>query len=87
MTVFKLYLFCQRVKKTEKKEYHGKCLTMDGAALVKRVAVALQDPRLLVAVEAVDLIATDVVYHASCFRDNTRECTIESLCRKKRFDY
>ena len=75
MTDFKLCLFCQRVKKLKKvpwqEEPLAKCLAMNSATSVKSASVALQDPCLLVAVNGVDLIAMDIVYHASCFRDNT----------------
>ena len=85
LTDLKLCLFCQRAKKLKKvpwqEEPLAKCPIMDGSASVKSAAVASQDPRLLVAVEGVDLIAMDIVCHASCFRDNTRKSTIERLCR------
>ncbi len=79
-TDWAMCIFCQHTKKLKKQHWKEepvvKCLTENGAASVKRAAVALQDSRLIVAVEGEDLIALDTVYHKSCFREYTRHISL-----------
>ena len=57
------------------------CATLDASIHIQEAAKVLHDERLQVAVQEVDLIATDVIYHKTCYRDKTRQKTLQQLAR------
>ena len=79
-------LFCQSQKKLrDRKTIEGltRCLTMEACERIKEAARLLNDERLQVAVTGTDLIAKDVIYHKSCYRDKTRAKTLDRLREKQ----
>ena len=57
------------------------CATLDASMHIQEAAKVLHDERLQIAVQGVDLIAMDVVYHKTCYRDKTRQKTLQQLPR------
>ena len=57
------------------------CATLDASMHIQKAAKVLHDERLQVAVQGVDLIAMDVIYHMTCYRDKTQQKTLQQLAR------
>ena len=57
------------------------CATLDASIRIQEASKVLHDECLQVAVQGVDLIAMNDVYHKTCYRDKTRQLTLQQLVR------